>query len=65
METATRDATEIHSELREGKPHGLDKLILSRPSNRPDNSLPSSVVGYRCGANTHVAIECRFKNEVL
>ena len=46
METATRDATEIYSELREGKPLGLDKLTLSRPSNRPDNSPPSSVVCY-------------------
>ena len=64
METATRDATEIYSELREGKPLGLDKLTLSRPSNRPDNSPPSSVVCYRCGANTHVATECRFKKEV-
>ena len=64
METATRDATEIHSELREGKPLGLDKLTLSRPSNRPDNSPPSLVVCYRCGANTHVATECRFKKEV-
>ena len=64
METATRDATEIHSEHREGKPLGLDKLTLSRPSNRPDNSPPSLVVCYRCGANTHVATECRFKKEV-
>ena len=64
METATRDATEIHNELRGGKPLGLDKLTLSRPSNRPDNSSRSSVVCYRCGANTHVATECRFKKEV-
>ena len=64
METATRDATEIHSELGEGKPLGLDKLTLSRPSNRPDNSPPSLVVCYRCGANTHVATACRFKKEV-
>ena len=64
METATRDVTEIYSELREGKPLGLDKLTLSRPPNRPDNSPPSSVVCYRCGANTHVATECRFKKDV-
>ena len=64
METATRDATEVHSELREGKPLGLDKLTLSRPSNRPDNSPPSLVVCYQCGANTHVATECSFKKEV-
>ncbi|CAB4008107.1 Retrovirus-related Pol poly from transposon, partial [Paramuricea clavata] len=42
METATRDATEIHSKGREEKP----------------------LVCYRCGANTHVATECRFKKEV-
>ena len=32
METATRDATEIHSDLREEKPLGLDKLTMNRPS---------------------------------
>ena len=63
METATRDATEIHSDLREEKPLGLDKLTLNRPSNRSDNISPSPVVCYRCGANTHVATECRFKKE--
>ncbi|CAB4019155.1 uncharacterized protein K02A2.6-like [Paramuricea clavata] len=64
METATRDATEIHSEGREEKPLGLDKLTLNRPSNRSDSGPPSPVVCYRCGANTHVATECRFKKEV-
>ncbi len=63
METATRDATEIHSELRQEKPLGLDKLTLNRPSNRMDNIPPPSVC-YRCGANAHVASECRFKKEV-
>ncbi len=63
METATRDATEIHSELRQEKPLGLDKLTLNRPSNRLDNVPPTSVC-YRCGANAHVASECRSKKEV-
>ena len=63
METATRDATEIHSEFRQEKPLGLDKLTLNRPSNRMDNIPPPSVC-YRCGANAHVASECRFKKEV-
>jgi hypothetical protein len=31
METATRYATEIHSEFREEKPLGLDKLTRNRP----------------------------------
>ena len=57
------DATEIHSELRQEKPLGLDKLTLNRPSNRMDNIPPPSVC-YRCGANAHVASECRFKKEV-
>ncbi len=61
METATRDATEIHSELRQEMT--LDKLTLSRSSNRSDN-VPSPTVCYRCGANTHVASEYRFKKEV-
>ncbi|CAB4007397.1 Uncharacterized protein K02A2.6, partial [Paramuricea clavata] len=64
METATRDATEIHSKGREEKPLGLDKLTLNRPSNSSDRGPPSPVVCYRCGANTHVATECRFKKEV-
>ena len=64
METATRDATEIHSECREEKPLGLDKLTLNRLSNRSDSGPPSPVVCYRCGANTHVATECRFRKEV-
>ena len=63
MKTTTRVATEIHSELREEKPLGLDKLTLNRPSNRSDNIPPSPVVCYRCGANTHVAAECRYKKE--
>jgi hypothetical protein len=50
METATRDATEIHSEFREEKPLGLYKLTLNRPSNS--------------GPLSHVANECRFKKEV-
>ena len=44
METATRDATEIHSDFREEKPLGLDKLTMTRPSNRSDNISPSPVV---------------------
>ncbi|CAB4033713.1 Uncharacterized protein K02A2.6, partial [Paramuricea clavata] len=64
METATRDATEIHSKGREEKPLGLDKLTLNRPSNTSDSGPPSPVVCYRCGANTHVATECRFKKDV-
>ncbi|CAB4038190.1 Retrovirus-related Pol poly from transposon, partial [Paramuricea clavata] len=64
METATRDATEIHSKGREEKPLGLDKLTLNRPSNRSDSGPPSPVVCYRCGANNHVATECIFKKEV-
>ena len=64
METATRDATEIHNDLREEKHLGLDKLTLNIPSNRADNISPSPVLCYRCGANTHVATECRFKKEV-
>ena len=64
METATRDAAEIHSEGRAEKPLGLDKLTLNRPSNRSDSGPPSPVVCYRCGANTHVATECSFRKEV-
>ena len=63
METATRNTTEIHIDLREEKPLGLDKLTMNRPSNRSDNISPSPVVCYRCGANTHVATECQFKKE--
>ncbi|CAB4043692.1 Hypothetical predicted protein [Paramuricea clavata] len=47
METATRDATEIHSKGREEKPPGLDKLTLNRPSNRSDSGPPSPVLCYR------------------
>ena len=64
METATRDATKIHSEFREEKPPGHDKLTLNRPSKRSDSGPSSPVVCYRCGANIHVATECRFKKEV-
>jgi hypothetical protein len=64
METATRDATKIHSEYREEKPLGHEKLTLNRPSKRSDSGPSSPVVCYRCGANIHVATECRFKKEV-
>ena len=64
METATRDAAKIHSEFREEKPLGHDKLTLNRPSKRSDSGPSSPVVCYRCGANIHVATECRFKKEV-
>jgi hypothetical protein len=50
MDTATRDATEIHSEGREEKRLGLDKLTLNRPWKRSDSGPPSPVVCYRCGA---------------
>ena len=36
---------------------------MNRPSNRSDNISPSPVVCYRCGANTRIATECRFKKE--
>ncbi len=38
-------------------------MTLNRPSNRLDNIQPP-LVCYRCGANAHVASECRFKKEV-
>ena len=63
VETATRDATKIHIDLREEKPLGLDKLTMNRPSKRSDNISPSFVVCYRSGANFHVATECQFKKE--
>jgi hypothetical protein len=64
METATRDATEIHSEFREEKPLGLDKLTLNRPLNRSESGPPSPVVCYRCGANTQpmLSVDLRKKS---
>ncbi|CAB3991671.1 Retrovirus-related Pol poly from transposon [Paramuricea clavata] len=53
METATRDATEIHSEGKEEKHLGLDKLTLNRPSNRKKE------VYHKCGKIGHIQRACR------
>ncbi|KAL9967300.1 hypothetical protein ACROYT_G025499 [Oculina patagonica] len=62
METAVRDASELHSELHAEPP--VDKISdNSKPPPPLPPPNPTTKVCYRCGGDSHASHNCRFKDQ--